>query len=384
MSGRHPVPERGKPAAVPRDVSGRWPIITGMRRHRIGMLIFGAATLVGLYFALQAVTNPDVRPPLRWSQALGINLTFYYLWALTTPLVVVMARRFRFESGRWLISLAAHLGISMLATAVEIAIGEGILTLLSIRAPDLAGNVRTSFIVNFQTSLPTYWLILFVYLTFDYYAKYRDREVRAAQLAAQLSHAQLQALKMQLKPHFLFNTLNSISSLMYREVDAADAMLARLSEFLRLTLDRDLDHEVSLEEELRYVLSYLEIEKIRFEDRLRITVEVEAGSERGLVPTLALQPLVENAIRHGIAPRARGGSIAIRARRSDENLHLTVSDDGIGQATEGVREHVGLANTRARLQHLYGDGHRFSFSDCDGGGFVVDIVIPFRTGAVLS
>jgi len=348
------------------------------------MLIFGAATLVGLYFALQAVTNPDVRPPLRWSQALGINLTFYYLWALTTPLVVVMARRFRFESGRWLISLAAHLAVSMLVTAVEIVIGEGILTLLAIRAPDLVGNVRTSFIVNFQTSLPTYWLILFVYLTFDYYAKYRDREVRAAQLAAQLSHAQLQALKMQLKPHFLFNTLNSISSLMYREVDAADAMLARLSEFLRLTLDRDLDQEVSLEEELRYVLSYLEIEKIRFEDRLRITVDVESGSERGLVPTLALQPLVENAIRHGIAPRARGGSIAIRARRFDENLHLSVADDGIGQASDGVREHVGLANTRARLQHLYGDGHRFSFSDCDGGGFVVDIVIPFRTGTLLS
>jgi len=353
-----------------------------MRRPRIRLLIFGAATLVGLYFALQAYTNPDVRPPLTWGQALGINLTFYYLWALTTPLVMAMAKRFRFESGRWHLSLLAHLLVSASVTAIQIFIGEAILTLLSIRSPDLVANIRTSFIVNFQTSLPTYWLMLFVYLTFDYYAKYRDREVRAAQLSAQLSHAQLQALKMQLRPHFLFNTLNSISSLMYRDVEAADAMLARLSEFLRLTLDRDLDQEVTLEDELRYVLSYLEIEKIRFEDRLTVHVDVENGSETACVPSLALQPLVENAIRHGIAPRARGGAITIKARRSGENLEISVADDGIGQAPEGVREHVGLANTRARLRHLYGDRHQFSFSDCESGGFVVDIVIPFRRGAV--
>src|SRR5205085_10732305 len=124
--------------------------------------------------------------------------------------------------------------------------------------------------INFQSCLPTYWLALFGYLAYDYYVKYRERELRAAQLSAQLSNAQLQALKMQLKPHFLFNTLNSISSLMYTDVEAADQMVARLSDFLRLTLDREPDQQITLGEELEFVRRYLEIEKIRFEDRLNV------------------------------------------------------------------------------------------------------------------
>src|SRR5207302_7009493 len=139
-------------------------------------------------------------------------------------------------------------------------------------------------VVNFQSSLPTYWMILFAYFAFDYYVKYRDRELRGAQLAAELSRAQLQALKMQLKPHFLFNTLNSISSLMYSDVEMADTMLARLAEFLRLTLERDLDQEVTLEEELEFVRRYLEIEKVRFEERPTVSLHVPEDLARARVP----------------------------------------------------------------------------------------------------
>jgi signal transduction histidine kinase len=347
-------------------------------RSRIAVLIFLAGTAVGLFFAIQAYYNPSIQPPLRWSQALAVNLIFYYLWALSTPIVIGMARRFRFDNARWWVSLVAHLIVSSIVTAIEIVIAETLLTLLGMRgAVPVWENIRFSFIVNFQSSLPTYWLMLFVFLAFDYYVKYRDREVRAAQLAAQLSRAQLQALKMQLKPHFLFNTLNSISSLMYSDVEAADAMLARLSEFLRLTLDRELDQEVTLGEELEFVRRYLEIEKVRFDERLHVDVDVESGIEHARVPTLALQPLIENAIHHGIAARPEGGSIAIRARRDEAMLHISITDDGVGTAgTDGVHERVGLANTRARLDHLYGDEHRFTFGASPNGGFVVDIVIP--------
>ncbi|MEA2336973.1 MAG: two-component system, LytTR family, sensor kinase [Thermoanaerobaculia bacterium] len=213
--------------------------------------------------------------------------------------------------------------------------------------------------------------------------KYRDRELRGAQLAAELSRAQLQALKMQLKPHFLFNTLNSISSLMYSDVEMADTMLARLSDFLRLTLDRELDQEVTLSEELEFIRRYLEIEKIRFEDRLTVSVDVGADIGEARVPTLALQPLIENAIHHGIASRPEGGSIAIAARRDAGSLHISVTDDGVGCGSEErhPQERIGLANTRARLERLYGTAQRFTFADSPAGGFVVEMVIPFHTGS---
>ena len=183
---------------------------------------------------------------------------------------------------------------------------------------------------------------------------------------------------MQLKPHFLFNTLNSISSLMYTDVEAADAMLARLSDFLRLTLDREPDQEVTLQEELEFVRRYLEIEKVRFDERLRVRVDVDPDVEAARVPTLALQPLVENAIHHGIASRPEGGSIVIRARRDRDALHISVADDGVGSRDEHPRERVGLANTRERLQRLYGSAHQFTFAPSPAGGFVVEMVIPFH------
>ena len=352
-------------------------------RARVAFFVFAAGTVTALYFAIQARWNPAIQPPLTWSQALGVNFTFYYLWALTTPIVVWIARRYRFESGRWPVALMMHIIGSVVLTALQIVAGEVILTAASVRAFEKAfwAGVRYSFVVNFQSSLPTYWVILFAYLAFDYYVKYRDRELRGAQLTAELSRAQLQALKMQLKPHFLFNTLNSISSLMYHDVEAADAMLARLSDFLRLTLDRDLDQEVTLDEELEFVRRYLEIEKIRFEDRLMVSVDIAGGIGNARVPTLALQPLIENAIHHGIASRPEGGSIAIRARRDADSLRISIADDGIGAHSGDAppREHIGLANTRQRLERLYGATQRFTFAASPAGGFLVEIVIPFHT-----
>jgi hypothetical protein len=343
-------------------------------RTRAACIIFVIATFAGLYFAVQAHFNPYLLAPIR--HALLVNLTYYWLWALVTPIIIAAARRFR----TWPRAIAAHVLFSVVLTGLHTVVAELILKLPDTRMEPFWSLIGFTFLVNFQSSLPTYWLILFVYLSFDYYAKYRARELRSAQLAAELSRAQLQALKMQLKPHFLFNTLHSISSLMDSDVEAADRMLVRLSEFLRLTLDRELDQEVPLEQELEFVRRYLEIEQVRFEERLRVSFDVEEDTAAALVPALALQPLIENAIHHGIGSRPEGGSIAIRARRENGNLHIRVADDGVGAAGAGEpRERVGLANTRARIERLYGDAQRMTFASMAATGTVVDIVIPYRT-----
>jgi two-component system, LytTR family, sensor kinase len=350
-------------------------------RTTIVVQLIAVWTAVALYFAVQARFNPAYEPRMPWSNALLVNFTYYYLWGLCTPVVVWVARRFPFEKGRWGSSLAAHAIVSSVLTTLQLLGAEALLSTVGVRSmSEMSERLAFAFAVNFQSSLPTYWLMLFVWYAIDYYTKFRDRELRATQLEAQLSQAQLQALRMQLNPHFLFNTLNSVSSLMYSDVEAADAMLARLSEFLRLTVDREIKQEIPLEQELEFVSRYLEIEQVRFEDRLRVRIDVHADVRDAVVPSLALQPLVENAIHHGIAPRREGGSIEISARRENGALHLSVADDGVG-ANQQRRERVGLANTRSRLEQLYGANHQLTFTDVVPRGFRVDITIPYRTEA---
>lgn len=359
-------------------------IINGVPRRVFVLLVFVAATFVGLYFASQAHLSPAFSGMVPWSAALGINLTYYYLWALSVPLIVVIVRRFPFDERRWAVPLVVHLLASGVVAAVIIVIAEIILKfVISLRTDPILHTIRFSLGINFHSNVPTYWMIVLAYLSFQYYARFRDRELRASQLETRLSEARLDALKMQLRPHFLFNTLNSISSLMYSDVEAADTMITRLGDFLRLTIESDHEQLIPLRQELEFVRRYLEIEQIRFEDRLRIAYDVEARLLDALVPSLVLQPLVENSIHHAIAPREEGGRIAVRATESGGQMTLTVDDDGPGlrsQSPERVR--VGLGATRARLEQLYGDRHELRFSDSAEGGLEVAVSIPlqFREG----
>jgi two-component system, LytTR family, sensor kinase len=228
-----------------------------------------------------------------------------------------------------------------------------------------------------------YWLILLISYAFDYQRRYREGEVRATRLEAQLAQAQLQALKMQLHPHFLFNTLHSISALVHKSPNAADKMIARLGDFLRQTLENAGAQEVSLQQELEFLKCYLEIERIRFEDRLTIQFDIDPQTLDARLPNLILQPIVENAIRHGIAPRTGPGRIEIEARRFNGTLHVQVTDNGQGlspDSTNGtiVKEGVGLANTQARLKQLYGDDHRLDLANTAKGGLTVILEIPFK------
>jgi LytS/YehU family sensor histidine kinase len=213
----------------------------------------------------------------------------------------------------------------------------------------------------------------------DYYNKYRDGQVRAAQLESGLTRARLQLLKTQLQPHFLFNTLNAISALVHIDVEAADSTLARLGDLLRLALEDFAVHEAPLSRELEIARSYLEIEQARLGPRLHVDWDIAPDSCDALVPTFLLQPLIENAIHHGIAPRIGSGCIVIRTRRLGSELHLEVRDNGLGlRATVAGGSGVGLANTRARLLHLYGTAQRVEVSNHPQGGCVAKIVLPFR------
>ncbi|MGN6186698.1 MAG: sensor histidine kinase [Thermoanaerobaculia bacterium] len=333
-------------------------------KARFVLIGIAAWTFVAFYFASQAYFNPAFRMRPRWGEAVAINVTYYYLWGASMPLVIWLARRYPL---RRVSAFFVHVFASIALTAVQLVLAEAILTTFSTaayRQEGLLSAIKTAFGVNFHSSLPTYWLILAATLAFDYSRS-------AARLEAQLSRAQLDALKMQLNPHFLFNTLNSVSSLMYSDVKAADAMLTRLSELLRMTVDRQPAAEIPLDEEIELAQRYLAIEKIRFEERLRVTWEIDAEAGHALVPSLLLQPLVENAIHHGIARSDSGGNIDIRAWRDGAMLRLTVHDDA--EVRGEVRERVGLSNTRARVEALHGS---FGY-DAAKNGFVVDIALPW-------
>lgn len=337
------------------------------------VIVFVLSTVTGLYFATQlhfAYPEPFRRP---WRAALEINLVHYWIWGLLAPLIVLAARRWPFSRSTWVSALPYHLVLGLVLTAVQIGAAQ---LILNASLASLAKSLRT----NFHSSFPTYVLVLAVVHAIDYYAKYRDREVRASQLEARLAEARLAALKRQMNPHFLFNTLNSISSLMYVDPEAADAMLARLSELLRLALDADSEQEVPLARELAMLSSYLEIEKIRFEDRLCVEIDVAPALLEARVPALSLQPLAENAIRHGISRLPDGGTLRVRGSREDGHLRLVVEDNGPGLAPD-TDDGIGLANLRARLEELYGPEQRLELAGRPGGGTTVEVRIPWRSSA---
>jgi LytS/YehU family sensor histidine kinase len=230
--------------------------------------------------------------------------------------------------------------------------------------------------VNFRTRLLLYAAIVLAVQAFDTHQRSEQEELRALDLEKKLAEAKLQALKMQLHPHFLFNTLHSISALLYKDIHGAEEMIARLMKFLAMTLENNAPQVVTLQKELEFLQCYLEIETVRFQDRLSIKMEIDSNALEAKVPNLITQPIVENAIRHGIATKAGAGRIVIRATSGDGRLKIEVNDNGPGFTQ--VKEGLGLRNTRARLQHLYGDEHRLEFSNDTNGGLTVTLEIPHQ------
>jgi len=352
-------------------------------------VIFGVATLLGFFSASQAYQAVRLfsERPTPFPFLLALNLGYWYAWALLTPIVLFLARRFPFERSRWIRSLAAHLPAVLVLTLIHIAAVVA-LRLWLMRwmgdppaKPDWWSHVLRGYFMNFDWEMMTYWAIVGFWHAESYHRVAQERALRASQLETRLAEAQLQALQRQLHPHFLFNTLNAISALMHRDAEAADQMLARLSDLLRMALRGRVGQEIRLKDELEFLQKYLEIEETRFGDRLRVEYDIEPEVLDAKVPSLVLQPLVENSIRHAVAVRTEPGFIRVGARRTNGWLELTVHDNGPGLpagpvATSG--NGVGLANTRSRLEHLYGADHRFELSSPPAGGLLVTVAIPFR------
>jgi two-component system, LytTR family, sensor kinase len=327
------------------------------------------------------------------------------LWAGVTPFVFWLAWRFGVERSSRLFSVPLFLGagavIVSLMMLVRAFVWIEVLDYPPVRAANLSWSVvetlRSSWFLN---DLVTYGGVLAVGFTREYFVRYRLRleeaarlqaqaaqlQAQAAQLHAQLADARLETLRMQLNPHFLFNTLHAISSLAERDPRGVRRMIARLSELLRHTLQGSNRQEVSVEEEMDFLQKYLDIMQVRFEGRLAIETRVAPEVADALVPTLILQPLVENAVKHGLSNRVEPGRIEIHAYRKGDRLVLGVRDDGPGlqpRAERGDGEGVGLHNVRARLQQLFGEDQDFTLRTPEGGGALAEIELPLHTRADL-
>lgn len=351
-------------------------------------LIFGVWILLGVFFAAQIrFASMLSERPVGWADALSSQLLFTTIWAFATPSVLWLAGRFPIGRQRLFRNLSLHLLFSSVFAIVVAGVFQICYFLWfahSMGKPYAPSQTLRTIINNASEDIGIYGLILFLNHAFTYYQRYQAGELKATQLEAQLAHAQLQALKMQLQPHFLFNTLHSISALVHKHPEAADKMITRLGDFLRLTLENSGSQEVSLQQELEFLKCYLEIERVRFQDRLTTQLSIEPQTLNTPVPNLILQPIVENAIRHGIAPRATPGTIEIRAERKNGTLRLRVRDNGPGlplnpTAKHPSKEGLGLVNTKARLQRLYGDAHRFELANDPEGGLVVTLEIPAKS-----
>ena len=349
-------------------------------------VIFGVATALGCFSGFQAYYY--VSTFTEWSASLpfllALNLGYWYSWACLTPAILYLARRAPFiDRDSWKFALAVHVPGVFVVTAAHVVLAvssqTAIVWLVGQEQRSWTAEAQRMFFNNFDWEMMTYWAIVGLSHALRYHNEAQDRALRASQLETHLVEAQLQALQRQLQPHFLFNTLHTISALMHRDINAADDMIAKLSDLLRISLQNVGVQEVTLKQELDFLSKYLEIEQTRFRDRLTVVFDVQPDTLDALVPNLVLQPLVENAIKHGIGPRPTPGQIEIRTRRLGSMLELDIKDNGVGLSAARLTDFnrgIGLGNTRSRLQHLYGSSHRFEFRQPPGGGLSVLIAIP--------
>lgn len=318
-----------------------------------------------------------------WSMALLLQMPLALMWALATPGILWLGRRFPFHGGRWRSGVAIHLVVCLtLIFLLDLGYAWHVSNVVPgpPAAPTLLSGAFRLFIVWVLTDGLLYWTILSIGYAVDHYGRFRERELAASQLETQLVQADLRTLRMQLNPHFLFNALHTIAALV-RTGDQKNAVrvTAGLGGLLRRMLDEARDQEVPLSQELDFIRSYLEIEQLRFPDRLAVGIDIPAALLEAMVPQFILQPLVENAIRHGIAPNRAAGRIDISARLRGDRLSLTVRDDGTGRYATAQPFGVGLTNTQARLTGLYGADCRLEVRDAAGGSGTEAVVeLPLR------
>src|SRR5215475_3987365 len=355
------------------------------------VLLFGGWTLVSIIFAgiSYAAAIGENNKEFGFVSALRLHLVQFYVWAILTPFVFRFTRRFPIELRplnvrNLLLYFPALISFAGIHQIIHLAVLWSISPKWRQRYPALIDCYRAYFAFGFYIDLLIALLIVIAVHALLYYQSFRASELAQSSLKTQLAQAQLRALKMQLHPHFLFNTLHSISSLVLEDPPKANSMIARLGDFLRLTVDNSEQQLVTLKEETEFLRCYLDIEQVRFGDRLTVAFELEPQTLSAQVPHLILQPIVENAIQHAIAPRAARGHINIEAKRLNSLLRVAISDNGPGISSNAnlIRSKgVGLSNVRTRLHQFYGSDFRFELTNADDGGLTVVMEIPFQREA---
>jgi len=337
------------------------------------LAVFAGWTLLVMVFAVSSsLTYALTYQPPRWRYTITMAATEWYVWAAFTPLVAWLSRRFRLSRARWWRML--------ILGAIGVPVAFIKVTMTRVLRGVTEGGEAYFQISDLATQYLIYWGIVAATHAWLYYRDVQGRELRASQLEALLAQTRLQMLSMQLQPHFLFNTLNTIAELVHQRPEAAERMITDLSHLLRETLHAGLVDRVPVEQELQLLDRYVEIQRARFGDRLTVDVVIDDEATKGaLVPSLLLQPLVENSIKHGIGARAGAGRIEIAISRSDNTLAIEIRDDGRGLGDAEVKDGLGLANCRSRLQTLYGtSNYRLDMLNRESGGAVVRIALPFQ------
>ncbi len=358
--------------------------------------MFNIATLFGVSSTIQIVLlmrlNDEPLYPADWLQISILNLAYWYVPALLAPFIMRLAVRYQLGHTSWWQQLAVHGAGAICYSIVHTGSMIALRTLLTSTFGTPAGlgaerpfwvRAGGEYIRQFDWQLMTYLFLVGLAHALAYRRESERRALEAAKLETRLVEAQLQSLQRQLHPHFLFNTLNTIAGLIRTNVNAADTMLDQLGDLLRMALHTSSQQEVALTRELDALRKYLDIEQTRFGPRLRVSMQIDPEALDALVPNLLLQPLVENAVRHGIAPFSRAGSIAVDATRDGDRLTLHVRDSGYGVPPDrlaALNSGVGLSNTRARLEHLYPGAHTFAFANVEDG-FRVTVILPYRQAA---
>lgn len=352
-----------------------------MRRSLYASL--GISTLLGIIFSVEKYISALMDgKSITVLEAMAYAMVSWYTFGLLALPSLYLFSRYPFQRGRFFSRFTVYLVASLLFSFLHTIITH----LLWYRrfGPRfvVSDELPMHLVVHYSFNVVIFACILGAYYLVTYYHSYREKELRASQLETQLSMSRLQVLKMQIQPHFLFNTLHAIGALMYESVEAAHNMLTKLSDLLRVSLEGTDQQEVTLEEEIHFLSQYLDIQRVRFQDRLAITLDISPDTRNALIPSMILQPLVENAIKHGVEPHAGQAEVKVSSWLDDSGLKVRIADNGPGLTESSKLEAekgVGLANTRERLRHLYGDRGSLSLENGPSGGLIVTLSIPYKT-----
>jgi two-component system, LytTR family, sensor kinase len=354
------------------------PIQLDPKRLGTGLLTVAIITLTPVFLATIAFAFATIEgEKVNWLRAVRGSVAHWFIWVIIGVVIVAVDRKLPIRREALRARLLIHIPLSIVFTSAAVYLSQVAGTL------SFFPDSHLTFYLRVYVALAMYWGIVGVYVSYEYHRFFQERSLRAVELEKLLSETRLEALRNQLHPHFLFNVLNTISAYVERDPRRARRMVEHLAELLRMCVKHSRDQEVTLGREVAFLEKYLEIQRVRFEDQFDVDLQVSSNVMDALVPTFILQPLVENAIQHGVSNRSQKGTIFVKAWHEDSCLRLSVEDDGPGLPPSWEMSRnvgVGIANTCERLENLYGaDNQRFELGSAPGSGVKVDVTIPFHT-----